>query len=91
MNVKTFRVAAGVSAARSSDGLVILDVGGGQLLASNTIGARIWQLLEDRRTCRAIACQLVEDFDVPFDRAERDVAAFTSSLLERGLIEEMPT
>jgi hypothetical protein len=88
MNGGPFHVSPAVRASITADGLVILDVQRGLVLASNSIGARIWQLIEQRRTQPEIAGQLVEDFGVAVDRAERDVLAFVTSLVERGLVSE---
>ena len=86
-----FRVAPDVHASVSTDGLVILDVRGGLVLASNTIGARIWELIERQVDCRDIAAQLARDFGVPVDRTERDVRAFVTALEARGLVSAEPT
>jgi len=86
-----FRVSPAVRASVSDDGLVLLDVQGGLLLASNLVGARIWQLLEQRRTRLEIARQLAEDYEVSVDDAHRDVVAFVGALTARGLVSEEPT
>jgi hypothetical protein len=70
----------------SGDGLVLLDVDGGLVLSANAVGARIWQLIEQRRTPAEIAQHLVEDYDIPAERAAGDVATFVTSLIERGLV-----
>jgi len=80
-----------VRASVSDDGLVLLDVQGGLLLASNPVGARIWQLLEQRRTRLEIARQLTEDYKVSLEEAHRDVVGFVSALAAHGLVSEEPT
>jgi hypothetical protein len=75
-----------VTASISDDGLVLLDTKGGLVLASNVIGARIWQLLEERRSRADIARQLAAEYAIAFDRAEGDVAAFIAALMTRGLV-----
>jgi hypothetical protein len=86
MPIDRFRASPHVRASLSADGLVILDIHGGVLLASNTIGARIWQLIEERCTSVEIARRLADDYDIPSDRACRDVLAFVAALVARGLI-----
>jgi hypothetical protein len=81
-----FHVSQNVRASISSDGLVLLDVRGGLVLASNAIGARIWQLVEQQLGCREIAGQLAGHYDVPVERAYRDVIAFVTALEARGLV-----
>ena len=83
-----FRPSPAARASISGDGLVLLDVNGGLVLSSNQIGARIWQLIEQARTAPEIARQLVEDYDVPTDRADRDVASFVAALVAHGLVIE---
>jgi hypothetical protein len=86
-----FRASPAVRASISADGLVLLDVHGGLVLASNPVGARIWQLMQQRRTSREVARQLADEYDIPLERAERDAAAFVASLAARGLITEEPS
>ena len=91
MNADRFRASRAVRASVSTDGLVLLDVDGGLVLASNPVGARIWQLIEQQHTRTEIARQLVEDYGIPADRADRDVAAFVAALAARGLVTEEPS
>jgi hypothetical protein len=88
MDQTRFRVSAAVRASISGDGLVLLDIHGGLVLASNAVGGRIWQLIEERRTRPEIARQLTEDYDVPLERAQCDVVAFVTALSARGLVTE---
>jgi hypothetical protein len=75
-----------VKASISADGLVILDVSGGLVLSSNVVGARIWELLEQRHAGGEIARRLADEYAIPLDRAQRDVAAFVAALIARGLV-----
>ena len=86
MDPDRFHVSPSARASLSGDGLVLLDVHGGLMLASNTIGAQIWQLLEQGRTRPEIARQLADDYGVLPDRVLRDVEAFVAALLDRGLL-----
>ena len=86
MHQPRFRPSSAVRASVSSDGLVLLDVNGGLVLASNSIGARIWQLLDEQRTPIDIARHLADEYGVSVDRAGEDVAAFLDALAERGLV-----
>lgn len=81
-----WRISDSVRASTSDDGLVVLDVAGGQVFAASPIGARIWQLLEQRRTDEEIARQVADDYDMPIDRVHRDVVAFVGALRDRGLV-----
>jgi hypothetical protein len=70
--------------------LILLDVDGGLVLASNAVGARIWQLIEQHRTHAEIARQLADEFAISADRARHDLRAFVASLVDRGLVSEEP-
>ena len=75
-----------VKASISSDGLVLLDMSGGLVLSSNNVGARIWQLIEERQAQADIVKRLAGEYAIPIDRAERDVATFVAALMARGLV-----
>jgi hypothetical protein len=90
MQTDRFRASPLVRASISSDGLVLLDVGGGLVLASNPIGARIWQLIEERCTRVEMARQLAADYNISIERADTDVGAFLAALTMRGLVSEEP-
>jgi hypothetical protein len=88
MNHTRLRPSSDVRASISNDGLVLLDVRGGVVLASNDAGARIWRLLEHGCSQLDIAQLLVDTYAIPSERASRDAASFVSSLAARGLIVE---
>ena len=70
----------------SSDGLILLDERGGLVLASNAVGARIWELIAQRSTPHAIVRRLVTEYGVSDERAAADVASLVAALAARGLI-----
>lgn len=80
------RVSSSVRSSTSDDGLVLLDVASGLLFAANPVGARIWQLLEQRCSCEEIVGHLTVDYDVTYERAHADVVAFVDALRCRGLV-----
>lgn len=88
MAADSVRIAEHVRASVSDDGLVLLDVEGGVMLAANAVGARIWQLLEEQQSLDQIARQLAIDYGVPLERADRDLGAFVASLAARGILTE---
>lgn len=90
MTEPRLRLSPAVRASVSPDGLILLDVQGGLLLASNLIGAQVWQLLEAQHTRADIVGRLAADYHVPIERAERDVSAFIADLAARGLVIEEP-
>ena len=89
MNDERFDVSPGVRASMSADGLVLLDVDRGIVFAANPIGARMWELVEQRWTKSRIAKQIADDFGVEHERVARDLNAFLGALLDRGLVSEV--
>lgn len=89
MDERTFQISSRVKASVSADGLVLLDVHGGVVLASNPAGARIWQLLEERQSVPEIAGRFVDDYHIAAEQAHRDVQAFVDALLARRLVAEV--
>jgi Coenzyme PQQ synthesis protein D (PqqD) len=85
------RLSPTVRASRSSDGLILLDVRGGCVLASNEVGARIWELLEEGCSSVDIAARIAADYGVPRERATMDVTAFIAALVARGVAEREVT
>jgi hypothetical protein len=85
-----FRASAHVHASTSGDGLVLLDVQRGLVLAANPIGAQIWQLIDQQVGCQEIASRIARDYDVPLERAQRDVITFVAALEARGLVSPEP-
>jgi hypothetical protein len=75
-----------VRASRSKDGLVLLDVDGGALLAANAVGADIWRLIEAGCAVDEIARRIAAEYDIEIERAARDVDAFLSALTARRLV-----
>ena len=86
MPIDRVRVSPLVRGSINSDGLVLLDLQGGVVLASNVVGACIWQLIEERRDTPEIARRVAAEFGVDRDRAARDVDAFIAALFSRGLV-----
>jgi hypothetical protein len=85
-----FQISDAVRASISGDGLVLLDIHRGVVLASNAIGARIWQLVEARLDGLEIANRLALDYGVSIDRARHDVTVFLADLEARGLVRAEP-
>ena len=81
-----YRHAPGIEAATLSGEQVILDPQGRKLRGLNATGARVWALLDGRRTAREVAQALAKEAGVYVARALADVLAFLSELEERKLI-----
>jgi hypothetical protein len=72
---------------RSLDGeAVILNLASGTYFGLNEVGTRIWELIVAGTTYGALRAALLEEFDVPADTLERDLAELVGSLRTRGLV-----
>ncbi|HEY7499279.1 MAG TPA: PqqD family protein [Vicinamibacterales bacterium] len=74
-----------------ADETIIVPVVGGvgdldAIFTLNEVGSYIWRLTEPPTTVGAIVEAIGRAFDVPADRAERDVVEFLGTLAEAGLI-----
>src|SRR2546425_7350428 len=65
----------------------ILQLTSGVYYGLNSVGARIWALLQQPRTVGDIRDTLLAEYDVTPERLERDLLALLSSLLAERLIE----
>jgi hypothetical protein len=54
------------------------------------VGARVWQLLQTRRTVAEIVQTLVTEYDVAANKAEADLQTLLQDLQARGLIAVTP-
>lgn len=92
MNPRTssrLRPAPTIRASRSADGLVLLDIRGGELFAANAVGAHIWELLEQELDRDVIVDRLAAHYDVDRLRLQSDVGAFVDALVARQILEEI--
>jgi hypothetical protein len=79
---------------RIADETIVVPVVGGvgdldAIFTMNEVGSYIWRLTEQPTTVRAIVEAIGRAFDVPADRAERDVVEFLGTLAEAGLIQPL--
>jgi PqqD family protein of HPr-rel-A system len=68
------------------DELVLLDEKTGKYFGLNPVGSRIFQLLKESGDEAQVVAALSAEYDAPKGQLTADVAAFISTLAERGLI-----
>jgi coenzyme PQQ synthesis protein D (PqqD) len=68
------------------DGAVLLDLKGGKYFSLNSLGAKIWRLLEQRWTRAQIEQEIVENFDVSSMTAAQDLERFLRDLQQKGFV-----
>jgi hypothetical protein len=52
----------------------------------NPVGSRIWELMDGSRTVGQIVAQLIDEFDVEPERAQRTTLEFFAMLEEKELV-----
>lgn len=65
---------------------VLLDLNSEQYFGLDTLGTRIWQLIESKDNLAAIHQTLLAEYDVSSEQLRDDLIKFTQQLLEVGLI-----
>jgi hypothetical protein len=73
-----------------ADELAILDSRSGVYYGLDPVGARIWCLLTDWKTCAEIRDTLLTEYDVGRSRLESDLGNLLDELSSKGLIEIVP-
>jgi hypothetical protein len=69
------------------DESVLLDLGQGKYYALNTVGARIWEILQSTHTVGDVLATIVAEYDVSHDDCQRDVLAVVGELMDFGLLD----
>jgi hypothetical protein len=67
--------------------VAILNITSGIYYGLNTVGSRIWKLIQEPRTVHEIRDALLEEYEVEPERCERDVLVLLQELASKGLIE----
>jgi hypothetical protein len=67
---------------------VLLDMRSEQYFSLNSVGRRVWELLQETGDVAAIRDRLSAEYDVPMADLERDLDALLARLLEAGLVSE---
>ncbi len=68
--------------------VVMLDAKAGRYYELDSVGSRIWTLLEDKPTLAQLRDALAVEFDVGGEALLEDIHQFMSELAKRGLVAE---
>ena len=72
---------------RKLDGeAVVLNLDTGIYFGLDAVGTRIWRLLEERKPLKAVLDTLIDEYEAPPDRLQRDLLAFVERLDDKGLL-----
>jgi hypothetical protein len=75
---------------RVGDEVAILDLDQSVYYGLDPVGARIWELLQQPTTLRAVLATVLAEFEVDDATARADLLALVDDLLERKLVELRP-
>ena len=70
-----------------SDEIVILSLNDGIYYGLNSVGARIWELIQTPRSIKELCDQLVQEYNVEADQCERETLALLNDLQKHHLVE----
>jgi hypothetical protein len=70
--------------------VMILNLNDGVYYGLDTVGTRIWELLQEQRSVAEIRELLVMEFDVTREHCERDLLRLLRELMEAQLVEIVP-
>ena len=68
---------------------VILNLATGRYFGLNEVGSRMWRLLSAGVGRDAAVSILLDEYDVPRDELEQDVARLSEQLMSAGLLEHV--
>lgn len=68
------------------DGIMMMDIDSGHYFDIDSIGARIWTLLEQPSSLEAICATLAEEYEVDAATCQAQTSEFLSDLVAKGLI-----
>ena len=69
------------------DEVVIAGLRDGNYYALDSVGARVWELVQTPVAVTELRQRIAEEYDVSAERCEADLLALLESMAERGLLE----
>jgi hypothetical protein len=77
-------------AAKVGEELVMMSAVSGAYVGLNSVGARVWEIIETPADLSQICAALGEEFDVSQEACHLEVEAFLADLERRGAITRSP-
>jgi hypothetical protein len=71
----------------STDEMVMLSISAGRYYGLNSVGMRIWELLETPMTVARICARLCEEFEVDAQHCQTAVLEFANELVNNGIVD----
>ena len=67
--------------------VVVLDLESGTYYGLDSVGARVWHLIQEPQTVTAVRDALLDEFEVDLGRCEKDLTALVQEMAAAGLVE----
>jgi predicted transcriptional regulator len=67
--------------------VVILDMKSGTYYGLNTVGTRVWELMQQPVTFSQIHETLLDEYDVDPEECRQDITTLLEDLINRGMVE----
>ena len=83
---KIIRRTTNTIASPMDDELVMMHMENNAYYGLNSVGRKIWELLEEEQTLASLCGQLMEKYDVDHAVCQRDVSALIEQLEKAGLV-----
>ena len=83
----TVVAAEGQVSSNLGDEVAILDLRGGIYYGLESVGSRIWSLIQEPSTVKDIRDIIASEYEVEPERCERDVIGLIQRLTDEGLVE----
>jgi len=69
---------------------VMMSVEAGRYYGLNSVGARVWELLEHPKTIAQLCAQICEEFEIDLETCEAEVSKFVNDMLANGIVHADP-
>ena len=76
-----------VFASQIDDEVVMMNIQSGKYYGIDTIGSRIWELINEKIQVQKVIDHLLEEYDVSEEQCKNDVLEFLDELNENKLVE----
>jgi hypothetical protein len=71
----------------STEEAVMMSVAAGKYYGLNSVGARIWELLETPKSIAQLCAQIEDEFEVDAATCETTVLKFAGDLVDNGIVD----
>ena len=85
-NDTKFKTTENIAWRNVNDEIVILNLKSGEYFTLNDIAQCIWKAITDEKSVEEIKVNIIDEYDVSYERADRDIEDFITGMIEQGLL-----